>query len=455
MIDYNNNNGNYNSNGENNQNSGSGQSNGGYSYSGDHQQNFDSNTNPYSAPPKYSNEISYYPQKPHKKSGAKTALKALVAVAATIAVSVSSIAGYIAVTDKIQSLKEYSDKNSENISVNSQTDNDDGNNSVQTNAEVPTLVQLAAADDAMYLPDIVDKVSPSVVGVSCSVETASMFGTVMGTQTGTGIIISEDGYIITNAHVVEGAKSISVFTNETEELEATLVGADSQSDLAVLKVNKTGLTAAELGKSGTLRVGELAITIGNPLGFELAGTTTCGIISGLNRTITIGQYDMTLIQTDASINNGNSGGPLINCYGQVVGITSAKVSSTYGEGLGFAIPIDTAIPIIQDLIEHGYVTGRPMIGISGEDITDLMSSYYNLPKGVYVRFVEPESGAEAAGIKPGDIVIGLDGKTITSMDELNSVKANHKAGDTVTLTIYRDGENSDVSVVLGEDVSGD
>ena len=159
---------------------------------------------------------------------------------------------------------------------------------------------------------------------------------------------------------------------------------------------------------------------------------------------------MTLIQTSASINQGNSGGPLINAYGQVIGITSAKVSSTYGENLGFAIPIDDAIPIIQDLIQYGYVTGRPLIGISGEDITPFMSLYYRLPEGVYVRFITPGSGAEAAGIQAGDIIIGLNGDTITTMSELTDEKNNFKAGDTVTLTIYRNGQSMDVDVVLGE-----
>ena len=173
--------------------------------------------------------------------------------------------------------------------------------------------------------------------------------------------------------------------------------------MAVLKVEASGLTPCEFGKSGELRIGELAVVIGNPLGLDLYGTMTTGIISGLNRTITIGENKMTLIQTQASINKGNSGGPLINAYGQIIGITSAKVNSAYGEGLGFAIPIDEALPIVDDLMEHGYVTGRPMIGISGEDITYIMSLYYRLPQGVCVRFITPESGAEAAGIKAGDI----------------------------------------------------
>ena len=294
----------------------------------------------------------------------------------------------------------------------------------------------------MPLTEIYEKVLPSVVGVSCTLRT--------GTATGTGIIISEDGYIITNAHVVEDAISVMIVDNDMNEYEAEIIGSDTQTDIAVLKIDKTGLTPCEFGRSGDVKIGELAVVIGNPLGFDLYGTMTDGIISGLNRTITIGDRTMTLIQTSASINQGNSGGPLINAYGQVIGITSAKVSSTYGENLGFAIPIDDAIPIIQDLIQYGYVTGRPLIGISGEDITPFMSLYYRLPEGVYVRFITPGSGAEAAGIQAGDIIIGLNGDTITTMSELTDEKNNFKAGDTVTLTIYRNGQSMDVDVVLGE-----
>lgn len=308
--------------------------------------------------------------------------------------------------------------------------------------EYPTLEQLAAPEDALSIPDIYDKVSPSVVGVSCTLGNS--------TATGTGIIISSDGYIITNAHVIEDAKTVMIVDSNSDQYEATVIGYDTQTDLAVLKIEAEGLVACEFGISGELRIGELAVAIGNPLGFDLYGTITSGIISGLNRTLTIGENTMNLIQTNASINSGNSGGPLIDAYGRVIGITSAKVASLYGEGLGFAIPIDEALPIINDLMEHGYVTGRPMIGISGEDITPIMSMYYRLPEGVYVRFIEPESGAEKAGIKAGDIVIGAAGETITNMDELNDIKNRYSAGDTLTLTIYRDGKSIDVDVVLDE-----
>ncbi len=412
-----------------------------------------------------SNEYVYSPETPKKSSnGGKIALALISIVLGIFVVAVGSISAFIAVTgydpttsneinvvdqDKTEKDDEHTDIPGvdipgENDPVVSEKEpsEDSQPTEIDTNRSYPTLEQLATPEDALTLPDIYDKVAPSVVGVSCTLDRSS--------ATGTGIIISEDGYIITNAHVVEDAVSVIIVDQEMNEYDAVVIGADSQTDLAVLKIEASGLAACEFGKSGELRIGELAIAIGNPLGFELYGTMTSGIISGLNRTITIGENEMTLIQTNASINSGNSGGPLIDAYGRVIGITSAKVASTYGEGLGFAIPIDEALPIIEDLMKHGYVTGRPMIGVSGEDITSIMSMYYRLPQGVYVRFVTPESAAEIAGIKAGDIIIGIQGESITTMNELNNIKNQYSAGDTITLTIYRDGVNMDVDLVLGE-----
>ncbi len=409
------------------------------------------------------------PESSRQSSGGRIALTAIAAVLAVFVVSVTSISAYIAVTENHS--QPSSESNGSNLSIFPSQPPESGKtpapvttaaadvivpdavNPVENRAEnvssqksYPSLEQLAAPENAMALPDIYDKVSPSVVGVSCILARSS--------ATGTGIIISEDGYIITNAHVVEDALSIMIVDNRLNEYEAKVVGADAQTDLAVLKVEATGLIPCEFGKSGELRIGELAVVIGNPLGLDLYGTMTTGIISGLNRTITIGENKMTLIQTQASINKGNSGGPLINAYGQIIGITSAKVNSAYGEGLGFAIPIDEALPIVDDLMEHGYVTGRPMIGISGEDITYIMSLYYRLPQGVCVRFITPESGAEAAGIKAGDIIIGINDSSISTMDELTEAKNQFSAGDTITLNVYRDGVSMNVEVVLGETTGG-
>ena len=404
-----------------------------------------------------------YDQTPRKRrNGGKTALAVIAALLAVFVVSVTSISIYEFVTtgglpasDPNVSDSDGDDnmivtpgqgltdlEKEENDDSNTESEDKTAQQSSTVNKDFPTLEQLAAPEDAMSLPDIYDKVAPSVVGVSCTLRN--------GSATGTGIIISEDGYIITNAHVVEDAVSVMIVDSEMNEYSAEIVGSDAQTDIAVLKIDETGLTPCEFGSSSNIRIGELTVVIGNPLGFELYGSMSSGIISGLNRSITIGEKKMTLIQTTASITNGNSGGPLINAYGQVIGITSAKVASIYGENLGFAIPIDNAIPIINDLMQYGYVTGRPMIGISGEDITSIMSMFYRIPEGVYVRFITPDSGAELAGIKAGDIIIGADGETVTTMDDLNEIKNRFSAGDTITLTIYRDGESMDVDVVMTE-----
>lgn len=397
-----------------------------------------------------------------KSRGGIIAFGIIGCLLATFVISVISISAYVAITERrakntnpgisAESSNSYvfpnintSDADSpegpENIYNAADPQLNQSDNSA-IERDYPSLEQLAAPEDALGLPDIYDKASPSVVGVSCTLQ--------RGSATGTGIILSEDGYIITNAHVVEDAVSIMIVDYRLNEFEARVIGADAQTDLAVLKVEASGLTPCEFGRSSDLRIGELAVVIGNPLGMDLYGTMTFGIISGLNRTITIGENKMTLIQTQASINRGNSGGPLINAYGQIIGVTSAKVNTAYGEGLGFAIPIDEALPIIDDLMAYGYVTGRPMIGISGEDITYIMSLYYRLPQGVCVRFVTPESGAETAGIKAGDIIIGVNDTAITTMDELTEAKNQFQAGDTVTLNIYRDGISINIDVILSE-----
>lgn len=300
---------------------------------------------------------------------------------------------------------------------------------------------------------IAEKVGPSVVGIVNNQTYTAWNGGVYEQQggSGSGIIISSDGYIITNSHVIEGASSIDVVLNSGDKYIASLVGYDSKTDLAVLKINATNLPAAELGKSADLKVGELAVAIGNPLGLEFQGSVTAGVISALNRTMEVEGRQYTLVQTDAAINPGNSGGPLVNKYGQVIGINTVKISSSTAEGMGFAIPIDVALPIIEELIENGYVSGRPQIGIGIRDITQTMSMYYDLPVGVYVVSVSAGSGAEKAGIKAGDVVIKADGKTVTTADELNEVRDTHKVGEKMKLTLVRDGNTMDVNVTLGEE----
>ena len=266
---------------------------------------------------------------------------------------------------------------------------------------------------------------------------------------GSGFIISQDGYIITNAHVIENATTVEVvLIDGITSYNATIVGQDERSDLAILKIDATGLSPAELGNSDQLEEGEEVVCIGNPYGMELSGSITNGIVSALNRKIEMSGGYMTLIQTNAEINPGNSGGPLINGYGQVVGITSSKLVATGYEGIGFAIPINDAIALSEELINYGYVKSRAYIGFSGNDLTEAYAKYHKLPQGVYVVYVNEGSDAEKKGLKEEDIVIGFNDTEIKSMAELNDLKDNFHPGDTVTITVWRDGETFDLKITL-------
>lgn len=298
----------------------------------------------------------------------------------------------------------------------------------------------SSSSDGMSGEDIYKKVSPSVVSV---ISTTSE-----GQGSGSGVIMSSDGYIITNNHVVEGAQSVSVQLNDGTSLDATIVGTDEQTDLAVIKVNSSAdLTAAEFGDSDELQPGEYAYAIGSPGGVQFANTITGGRISAINRDLTVNDRVMSLIQTDASINNGNSGGALINEYGQVVGINSAKISATGYEGLGFAIPIDTAQPIISDLIQYGYVKDRAVLGISGQFIDSMTGRFYGLPQGEYVAQLN-SSEAQASGLQVGDVITAIDGQQLDSESTLRSAILSKKPGDTVTLQVYRSSTQQSATVEL-------
>lgn len=333
----------------------------------------------------------------------------------------------------------------------------------------------AAEADALSLQQIYKKVAPSVASISCVLSN--------GTASGTGIVMSEDGYIITNYHVIESAQAIYVLLDEdatyqaaleggdeaqtkpataqtTKTYQAALVGGDETSDLAVLKVDASGLLPAEFGDSDVLQVGDLVVAIGDPLGAELRGTMTDGIISAINRDLSLNGRQMTLIQTNAALNSGNSGGPLINCYGQVIGINTMKMSnyssaSATVEGLGFAIPITAAKPILDELIEQGYVSGRPAIGITGQTLDLRAQFFYQMPPGVVITSVKEDSDAAVKGLEPDDVIVGLNQTKITSLEDLVSAKSQCDAGDTVTLTIYRGGKYYEVDVVLMDQVSPD
>lgn len=365
-------------------------------------------------------------------------------------------------------LVEYSGDTSKSASKTADKDDDDSEKKAS-----PSLIELASRSDAKLIPDIVDSIMPSVVGVASTFEfqptqTFSFFGWNSQPQTqqlrvtGTGFIITKDGYIVTNAHVVYDeeynagkATDVSVLFSDETEHEASIVAYDTETDIAVLKVDETGLKPAELGNSDELRVGELVIAVGNPLGFDLFGTVTSGIVSALNRKIDINEKNMNLIQTDAAINNGNSGGPLLNSCGQVIGINSAKMSSSYSnsasvEGLCFAIPIKEAKDIIDDLINYRYVTGRPQMGINSTDISEAMSRYWDIPVGVYVRFVKEGSAADLAGVKVGDVIIDIEGEAVSTAKELNEVINKYKAGDTITITVSRSDEDIRIKLTLQE-----
>ena len=308
------------------------------------------------------------------------------------------------------------------------------------------------ANSGLSIKEIAAKASPSVVEINIEGQTTGygFFGGTYTTQAaGSVVIISKDGYIITNNHVVEGATSITVKTSDGTEYAATLVGTDSKSDIGVIKVEADNLTPATIGDSSTISVGDTAVVIGNPLG-TLGGTVTNGIISATDREISINNETMNLIQTNAAINSGNSGGGMFDANGNLIGIVNAKDSGTTSsgttiEGLGFAIPINDAMNIAKQLIESGQVTDRPTIGVTLQTIT---KDYGNYKAGLYIADVSKGSGAEAAGLQPGDQIVGADGTEIASYTELSKILRNKHVGDILTLTIVRDGEQMDVDVTL-------
>lgn len=310
---------------------------------------------------------------------------------------------------------------------------------------------------------VAQKILPSIVGIRVEFPVNSIFLNQSGstaTAEGSGIIISEDGYILTNNHVVSSASSSSYYSlgeaskisvylyNDSTAYEASIVGTDEETDLAVIKIDKTGLTAAELGDSDSVAVGEFAMAVGNPLGMQ--SSITAGVISGVNREVTDSDgKTFTVIQTDAAINSGNSGGALVNSQGQVIGINTLKVSATGVEGMGFAIPINSAKPIYEDLIQYNKVR-RPYIGISGRDLDQATAQRNNLVEGVYVVSVEEFSAAEKAGIKAGDVIVKADGTDVKTMDELNAVKNTHNIGDQMTIVVNRNGEEKELTLTLQE-----
>ena len=310
----------------------------------------------------------------------------------------------------------------------------------------PESMENIPQEGGLSLQEIYEKTIHSVVSISCQLDG--------GSSTGTGVVLSQDGYIVTNSHVVEGARNIQVLFTDEKILEASVVGVDVVSDLAVLYVKSNDLVPAQFGDSSSIRVGDLAVAIGDPLGLELRGTMTDGIISAINRDITTGGRTMTLLQTNAALNSGNSGGPLLNCYGQVIGINTMKIGDYMNsggvEGLGFAIPSTTVKEVVDQLISQGYVTGRPYLGIIGQEISGLYQQLYRLPEGIFISKVDKHSEAYRVGIRPGDVLVSFDGVRVPTADDLNTQLYHHKAGDTVSLVIFRADKSYEISLTIGQ-----
>ena len=401
--------------------------------------------------PVYYGVPAHQPQKQPKpkKHGSKFGLKLLAVVLCCAITSAASLGVFVAMIQNGVINVQSSEASSNAAFTISRVVN--GDTSSDTSASSDGTVS------AMSDQDIAAKLTPSVVCIQNYqvtqnygfMQTDTSDSSVSPASEGSGIIMSEDGYIITNAHVVEGATSLKVMTSDGETYEAQLVGSDTVTDLAVVKIDATGLTAAEFGSSEDLRVADKVMAIGNPGGHELSSSVTIGYVSALNRAIannTTG-YTMEYIQTDAAINPGNSGGALINEYGQVVGINSAKISATGYEGLGFAIPIDTAQPIISDLIQYGYVKDRAVLGISGQFIDSMTGRFYGLPQGEYVAQLN-SSEAQASGLQVGDVITAIDGQQLDSESTLRSAILSKKPGDTVTLQVYRSSTQQSATVEL-------
>lgn len=333
-----------------------------------------------------------------------------------------------------------------------------------TITEGPVTNEVSIVDYSDTSISVANKVLPSIVGITVEYSVSSAFGfggSSIAQASGSGIIVSSDGYILTNNHVVNTTSSSSYYQiteatnvkvklyNDDTEYDAKVIGSDSQTDLAVIKIDKTNLTAAELGDSDSVQVGEFAMAIGNPLGLQ--SSISCGIISAKNRDVEDSETGTTynLIQTDAAINSGNSGGALVNADGKVIGINTLKLSGTGIEGIGFAIPINSTLPIYQELKTKGKIA-RPYIGISAQEIDADTAKQHKLVEGIYIKSIDTFSAAEKAGLKIGDIIIAADGTPVKTMDELNDLKNKHKIGDKMTLRINRDGKEQEITLTLQE-----
>ena len=343
------------------------------------------------------------------------------------------------------------------VSVESPNSYGDNTNTANINTQMVSLVGYSETGVG-----VASKVRPSIVGIEVEYSVNSIFYRNKSTATaaGSGIIISEDGYILTNNHIVNSSSTSYYYElgkankvtvtlyNDSTKYDATIVGTDSQTDLAVIKIEKNGLKAAELGDSDAVQVGEFAMAIGNPLG--LADSVTAGIVSAVNREVSDQDGNSYVaIQTDASINSGNSGGALVNSKGQVIGVNTLKLSGAGVEGVGFAIPINSTKEIYEQLIQYNKVK-RPYIGIGGYDLDEQTAEDNNLVVGIYIKTIEDFSAGEKAGLKIGDVIVEVDGTKVTKMDELNAIENQKQIGDTLKLKVFREGKEKEITVTLQE-----
>ena len=326
---------------------------------------------------------------------------------------------------------------------------------VQVSSREPVEVKQVAVDGQTKMTDAENYAANvnSVVSINCSATTNYFGQTVENASSGSGFVLTEDGYIVTNHHVIDGATSVKVTLYSGETYDATVIGSDEDYDIAVIKINATGLQAVTVGDSDSLNVGDHVLAVGNPLG-ELTFSMSGGMVSSVNRPINVDGTPFNMIQTDASINPGNSGGPLFNEYGEAVGIVSAKYSSYSNEtveGLGFAIPINDVMSMLEDIMTNGYVTNKAYLGVTAATMNAQMAQQTGLTEGVYVYSVEEGSAADKAGIQPGDVITKVDDTTVTSMEDLSAAKKGYTAGDTATFTIYRQGDTLTVELTFGSE----
>ena len=422
--------------------------------------NTNNSSGSYSAQDGYNND-----RQPDRRPHKGVTLAQMIACLLVMAVLSSGLTALLLKGGNTTSQAESTTTTQDNTIVvdESKSNTEDSTQSQQADTARPSenlQVSSATTLTPAITSSVIQNSMSSVVGIYLSATTINYTGASEEEDlgSGSGVIITSDGYIVTNNHVVEGGQNIRVCLQDGSEYEATLIGTDSYSDLAVIKINATGLPAATLGTSSSMTVGDPVFAVGNPLGV-LSSSVSQGIISGLDRTINVDGHNMTLMQTDAAVNPGNSGGGLFNANGELIGIVNAKSYGLDVEGIGFAIPMDTAKSIIMDLIDLGYVTGRPYLGISMQDVALRFGSGYssnpffsfggNYVTGVQVVAVEEGSPAQNAGLQVNDVIVGLDDQEITGTSQLSALLYEYKVGDTVTISVLRGNETQQLSVTLG------